>query len=94
MASTIAVGKQFIIVPSYALSLQRKYFYQVLATYQRTKRRGRSHLNRKPETELVRRRTRGKQVGLAAGRVSEARLDKVRKLSTVPETIGPEEFDR
>ena len=46
MASTIAVGKQFIIVPSYALSLQRKYFYQVLATYQRTKRRGRSHLNR------------------------------------------------
>jgi len=69
IASAIAVGKQFVIVPCKALSLQRIYFYQVLATYQRS----RGHLNRQPETELVRRHTGGRQVVRAAGHVGEAR---------------------
>ncbi len=73
IASAIAVGKQFVIAPSNALSLQRFYFYQVLATYQRTRRRSRGHLNRQPETELVRRHTGGRQVVRAAGHVGEAR---------------------
>lgn len=73
IASAIAVGKQFVIVPFKARSLQRIYFYQVLATYQRIRRRSRGHLNRQRESELVRRHTGGRQVVRAAGHVGEAR---------------------
>ena len=61
------------IAPSNALSLQRIDFYQVLATYQRIRRRNRGHLNRQRETELVRGHTRGRPVVRAAGHVGEAR---------------------
>lgn len=73
IASAIAVGKQFVIAPSNALSLQRIDFYQVLATYQRIRRRSRGHLNRQRETELVRGHTGGRPVVRAAGHVGEAR---------------------
>ena len=73
IASAIAVGKQFVIAPSHALSLQRIDFYQVLTTYQRIRRRSRGHLNRQRETELVRGHTRGRPVVRAAGHVGEAR---------------------
>jgi len=73
IASAIAVGKQFVIVPFKARSLQRVYFYQVLTTYQRIRRRSRGHLNRQRETELVRGHTGGRPVVRAAGHVGEAR---------------------
>ena len=73
IASAIAVGKQFVIAPSNALSLQRIDFYQVLTTYQRIRRRSRGHLNRQRETELVRGHTGGRPVVRAAGHVGEAR---------------------
>ena len=53
IASAIAVGKQFVIAPSNALSLQRIIFYQVFATYQSIQRRSRGHLDRQRETEFV-----------------------------------------
>jgi len=46
IASAIGVGKQFVIAPSNALSLQRMDFYQVLATYQRIRRRSRGQCHR------------------------------------------------
>ena len=73
IALVIAVGKQFVIAPFNALSLQRIGFYQVLAIYQRIRRRSRDHLNRQRETELVRRRTGGRPVVRTAGHAGEAR---------------------
>jgi len=94
IASVNAVGKQFVITPSNALSLQRIIFYRVLATYQSIRRRSRGHLDRQRETEFVRRHTGGRPVVRAAGHVGEAPYDSVRSLTTDPETIGPEDFDR